>query len=87
LYFCPSLKENFIFFQTKYTLLDERDINLVHDFIFEARTEIDRNGCGAVIFAYAYIYEKGRSQGQYVQDLLWLVVISFYDIKFAYNND
>ena len=35
------------------------------------RTEIDRNGCGAVIFAYAYIYEKGRNQGQYVQDLLW----------------
>ena len=59
------------FLQTKYTLLDERDIGLVHDFIFEARTEIDRNGCGAVIFAYAYIYEKGRSQGQYVQDLLW----------------
>ena len=59
------------FFQTKYTLLDERDIGLVHDFIFEARTEIDRNGLGAVIFAYAYIYEKGRTQGQYVQDLLW----------------
>ena len=58
-------------FQTKYTLLDERDISLVHDFIFEARTEIDRNGCGAVIFAYAYVYEKGRNQGQYVQELLW----------------
>ena len=58
-------------FQTKYALLDERDISLVHEYAFEARTEIDKNGCGATIFAYAYKYDKGRSSGIYVQDLLW----------------
>ena len=45
-------------FQTKYTLLDERDISLVHEYTFEARTEIDRNGCGATVYAYAYLYDK-----------------------------
>eukprot|EP00095_Tigriopus_kingsejongensis_P001901 maker-scaffold287_size221780-snap-gene-1.28 protein:Tk01901 transcript:maker-scaffold287_size221780-snap-gene-1.28-mRNA-1 annotation:"hypothetical protein DAPPUDRAFT_311351" len=59
------------FFQTKYALLDERDICLVHEYTFEARTEIDKNGCGATIFAFAYIFEKGRSSGRYVHDLLW----------------
>jgi len=57
--------------KTKYALLDERDIGLVHQYAFEARTEIDKNGCGAIIFAYAYKYESGRSTGIYVQDLLW----------------
>ena len=57
--------------QTKYALLDERDIALVHEYAFEARTEIDKNGCGATIFAYAYKYETGRSSGVYVQDILW----------------
>lgn len=57
--------------KTKYALLDERDIGLVHNYAFEARTEIDKNGCGAIIFAYAYKYESGRSTGIYVQDLLW----------------
>ena len=57
--------------QTKYALLDERDISLVHEYAFEARTEIDKNGCGATIFAYAYRYETGRSSGTYVQDILW----------------
>lgn len=57
--------------KTKYALLDERDIGLVHEYAFEARTEIDKNGCGATIFAYAYQYEQGRSSGIYVQDLLW----------------
>ncbi|TRY63280.1 hypothetical protein TCAL_03562, partial [Tigriopus californicus] len=56
---------------TKYALLDERDICLVHQYTFEARTEIDKNGCGATIYAYAYIFEKGRNSGQYVHDLLW----------------
>ena len=60
-----------ILLQTKYALLDERDISLVHEYAFEARTEIDKNGCGATIFAYAYRYETGRSSGTYVQDILW----------------
>lgn len=57
--------------QTKYTLIDERDIALVHEYTFEARTEIDRNGGGAVIFAFAYLYDEGRHTGQYVQNILW----------------
>lgn len=66
-----STKYMVFYLQTKYALLDERDICLVHEYTFEARTEIDKNGCGAMIFAFAYIYEKGRGSGQYVQDLLW----------------
>jgi len=57
--------------KTKYSLLDERDIGLVHRFTFEARTEVDRNGGGARIFAFCYIYEEGRASGQYVHNLLW----------------
>lgn len=47
-------------FQTKYTLMDKRDITLVNEYTFEARTEVDKNGCGATIFAFAYVFEKGR---------------------------
>ena len=56
----------------KYSLLDERDISLVHEYTFEARTEVDRNGCGASIFAFAFHFdaEKGKV-GKYVQDVLW----------------
>ena len=59
-------------FQMKYSLLDERDISLVHEYTFEARTEVDRNGCGASIFAFAFRFdaEKGKV-GKYVQDVLW----------------
>ena len=64
------------FFKTKYSLLDERDISLVHEYTFEARTEVDKNGCGAAIFAYAYKSEKGRNSGIYVHDLLWYVNVS-----------
>ena len=61
----------YLILQTKYTLLDERDISLVHEYTFEARTEIDKNGCGATVYAYAYVYDKGRQSGQYVHNLLW----------------
>ena len=57
--------------QTKYTLLDERDIGLVHQFTFEARLEVDRNGSGARVFAVCYLYEEGRETGVHVEDLLW----------------
>jgi len=57
--------------KTKYTLLDERDICLVHEYTFEARTEIDKNGCGATVYAYAYKYDSGRHTGTYVQQILW----------------
>merc|ERR1719350_1218075 len=57
--------------KTKYALLDERDISMVKRFTFEARTEVDRNGGGARIYAYCYSYERGRASGEYVHDLLW----------------
>lgn len=57
--------------KTKYTILDERDIGLVHQYTFEPRLDVDRNGHGAKIFAVCYIYERGRETGVYVQDLLW----------------
>ena len=57
--------------QTKYTILDERDIGLVHQYTFEPKLDIDKNGHGAKIFAVCFIYERGRETAVYVQDLLW----------------
>ena len=62
---------NALYFQTKYTILDERDIGLVHQYTFEPKLDIDRNGHGAKIFAVCFIYERGRETAVYVQDLLW----------------
>ena len=67
----PSLDSYTLPLQTKYTILDERDIGLVHQYTFEPRLDVDRNGHGAKIFAVCYIYEKGRESGVLVQDLLW----------------
>ena len=58
-------------FQTKYSLLDERDIGLVHQYSFEARIEIDKNGNGAKIYAFCYIFERGRADGHFVHNLVW----------------
>ena len=38
---------------------------------FEARLEINRNGAGAAIFAFAYPYNQSREEGRYLQDILW----------------
>ncbi|CAG2101991.1 unnamed protein product [Medioppia subpectinata] len=58
-------------FELKYTLLDEHDIVLAREYSFEARLEIDRNGNGAVIFAYAFTNGRRRSSARYLQDVIW----------------
>lgn len=55
----------------KYTLLDERDITLVHQYSFEARVEVDKDGNGAQILAYAYETNQNKSTGQHLHHLLW----------------
>ncbi|XP_055925972.1 zinc finger MYND domain-containing protein 19-like [Argiope bruennichi] len=55
----------------KYTLLDKQDITLLQNHLLEAYVEIDRNGQGAQIFAFAYDVKKGKESGRYVHEILW----------------
>lgn len=56
----------------KYTILDEEDIALVEQFVFEPRIEIDRNGNGAKVYAYAYKKEQGRKNACSLHNMLWV---------------
>jgi len=56
----------------KYTILDEEDIALVEQFVFEPRIEIDRNGNGAKVYAYAYKKEQGRKSACSLHNMLWM---------------
>jgi hypothetical protein len=38
---------------------------------FQARVEVDPNGNGAKIYAWAFEIHRGRNAGCYVHDLLW----------------
>jgi len=55
----------------KYTLLDEQDIVLAREYSFEARLEIDRDGNGAIIFAFAFTNGRRRSSARYLQNVIW----------------
>ncbi|XP_032230284.1 zinc finger MYND domain-containing protein 19 [Nematostella vectensis] len=54
----------------KYCLIDEKDIPLVKRFRFEAKVDIDRDGNGARIYAYAFDITKDKS-GCYFHDYIW----------------
>ncbi|GFQ74504.1 zinc finger MYND domain-containing protein 19 [Trichonephila clavata] len=55
----------------KYTLLDKQDISLLQNHLLEAFVEVDRNGQGARVFAFAYDVKKGKERGRYVHEMLW----------------
>lgn len=57
--------------KVKFALLDERDIDLINQYAFEARVKVDPDGNGAHIYAYTYKILKGRESGQFLHDFLW----------------
>ncbi|CAL1297280.1 unnamed protein product [Larinioides sclopetarius] len=48
-----------------YTCVNHLDLKL------KAYVEIDRNGQGAQVFAFAYDVKKGKESGRYVHEILW----------------
>ena len=59
--------------QVKYTLLDEVDICLIHQYQMEAKVEVDPDGCGAAVYAWAKENHREGFGGQYLHRLVWCV--------------
>lgn len=60
-----------IYFQTKYTVLDEDCVSILMQYVLEPRMIMDRDGNGTKIFAYAYESIEGRRNAQKVHELIW----------------
>jgi len=55
----------------KYALIDEIDIPVIHEYKFDARLEIDRNGDGIRVMAMGHPKSKGNSAPIPLQNILW----------------
>lgn len=55
----------------KYSLLDEKDIHLVKRFRFEAKVDVNKDGNGANIFAYAFDLSREETSGRYFHEYIW----------------
>ncbi|CAG7836024.1 unnamed protein product [Allacma fusca] len=56
----------------KYALIDEVDIPIIHEYKFDARLEIDRNGDGIRVMAMGHPKSKGSSAVPIpLQNILW----------------
>lgn len=42
----------------------------------QPRVEVDKNGNGACVYAIAHDIGRGHSNGKYLHELLWLVLVS-----------
>ncbi|XP_027055226.1 zinc finger MYND domain-containing protein 19-like, partial [Pocillopora damicornis] len=55
----------------KYSLLDEKDVHLVKKFRFEAKVDVNKDGNGANIFAYAFDLSREGTSGCYFHEYIW----------------
>jgi len=63
-----------VFLQTKYALIDEIDIKYIHNYKFDARLEIDRNGDGLKVLAMGHPKTPGATPVP-LQNILWFILI------------
>ncbi|KAL8613219.1 hypothetical protein ACOMHN_001544 [Nucella lapillus] len=59
--------------KSKYALIDEADIPIVQQYAVEARVEVDKNGQGAAVYAFAFDCTRGRKNSQKLHEMLWEV--------------